>query len=89
MSRSSTLTSSVHSFVLLPILGSESNVLLFSLSEHFAEQKIPEIQKMTIENQTAGMEGNFVYVGLDIDTTGLRLIDEVSMLRLIVGESPF
>lgn len=35
---------------------------------------------MTNENhKETGMEGNFVYVGLDIDTTGLRLIDEVSM----------
>lgn len=29
---------------------------------------------------TAGMKGRFVYVGLDIDTTGRRLIDEVSSL---------
>lgn len=35
---------------------------------------------MTIDDQkTAAMEGDFIYVGLDIDSTGLRLIDEVSM----------
>lgn len=28
------------------------------------------------------MKGNYTYVGLDIDTTGRRLIDEVSSLKV-------
>lgn len=32
-------------------------------------------------SETKAMKGNFTYIGLDIDTTGRRLIDEVSSIK--------
>lgn len=33
--------------------------------------------------KSSAMKGSFTYIGLDIDTTGRRLIDEVSLLNLL------